>query len=567
MARNIEATLLRAERSLVVRPERGDMRIVVAFPNRYWVAMSNLGFQTVYALFAKQARSCVERAFVEPQGGPEAVIRTFESRSALSSADILAISVACETDYLNVLQLCASSGRSLHRPRQQREQTRHSGPLILGGGAALTINPEPVAEFFDAILIGEADEAISEIAQICIRARDARQDKLDLLEELSAVEGVYVPSFFQADYGADGALCAFSQKRGRVGRARKRVVKNLDDHPAHTVIETPHTEFKSMFLLETGRGCEMGCRFCVSGYVYRPVRRRSAPALLKTIEQYASEAKELGFIGAAVSRHPGLAELGAWASESGKRFSLSSLMSQCVTPALAAQLVQCGCQMVALAPECGREKLRFSIGKRASDADILAAVEHLAQAGITTLKLYFMLGLPGEVRADALAAAELTKRIHEMLTRAAHPARGRRQFKLILSVNSFVPKPWTPFQRHPFLDIRELRQRFRVLKQELGALSNVALRVESPRASYFQALLSRGDRRVAALLVHLWESSIDPLGLVQSGSRALAGNCPSADSYVYREFGQAAVLPWEIVDFGVKRELLEREYARALKGE
>ncbi|HQH26199.1 MAG TPA: radical SAM protein, partial [Oligoflexia bacterium] len=346
-----------------------------------------------------------------------------------------------------------------------------------------------------------------------------------------------------------------------------RVVKNLDSHPAHTVIETPHTEFKSMFLLETGRGCEMGCRFCVSGYIYRPVRRRSARALLETIEHYASEAKDLGFIGAAVSRHPGLAKLGAWASERGQRFSLSSLMSQCVTPALAAQLANCGCQMAALAPECGREKLRFSIGKRSSDAEILSAVEHLAYSGITTLKLYFMLGLPGEVRADALAAAELTKKIHEMLTRAARPARGRRQFKLILSVNSFVPKPWTPFQRHPFLDIRELRQRFRLLRRELGALSNIELRVESPRASYFQALLSRGDRRLAALLVQLWESGIDPLGLVQSGSRALCGNCPSADSYVYREFGQSAVLPWEIIDLGVKRELLEREYARALKGE
>ncbi|MCB0325932.1 MAG: radical SAM protein, partial [Bdellovibrionales bacterium] len=380
-----------------------------------------------------------------------------------------------------------------------RESRRPLGtrPFILGGGAALTLNPEPLANFFDAIVIGEAEEVLQEIADCFLSAREAGLDELSLKRELARFEGVYIPSFYRGEYREEGPLQRVEVLDHAPERVKRRFVKNIDRFPTTTVIQTPNTEFKSMYMTETGRGCEIGCKFCVAGYMYRPIRKRSEATLRASLQAGLESGDSIGFVGAAVSSHPKIADLAATVAAQGKRAALSSIMSQKVTPELASSLTESEYKTVALAPEAGDERLRFRIGKRVCDSQIVDGVRTLSASGIRNFKLYFMVGLPSESRVDVEAIVRLTEQARDAALAAA---KQRPNFsvapRLILSVNPFIPKAGTPFQRHPFLDFKELKARLQLVKDGIRTLSNVDMKHESPRESYFQTVLSRGDRRV-----------------------------------------------------------------------
>ena len=552
----------RREKTLFELPNRGDINVVVAYPNRYWVAMSNLGFQAVYKLFAETPRFHAERTFIPDKIG---AIKTFESNSLLSNAQILAVSVSFETDYPQVLSILESAGVRLESCLESERGKsksqileRRFRPFVLGGGASLTLNPEPLANFFDAILIGEGEEAIPEFAEIYKKSRDRGWEHSRLLESIQEIEGMYVPSLVQPIYAGDilDTGTSFQSKR-----PRRRFLADLDSSATTTVIQTPDTEFKSMFMTETGRGCEIGCKFCVAGYMYRPIRKRSATVINETINMGVECADSIGFVGAAVSSHPDISEFASRVARLGKRASLSSIMTQKVTSDLSESLSESEYKTVALAPEAGSEGLRFRIGKRVCDEQILNGIERLAIGGIRNFKLYFMVGLPSEEESDVEAIGRLVSVARERVFAAVRRNGPMKKApRLVLSVNPFIPKAWTPFQRHSFLDSKDLSHRLSVVRKVVRGLSNVELKYESPRESYFQAFLSRGDRRVGDVLLKLHRERLDWRWLYRNGAQELVKRVPPADYFVHRTFGKSEALPWETVDLRIKRSLLERLY-------
>ncbi len=552
----------------VKRAESGDLRVHLAYPNSYWIGMSNLGFQAVYALFAATPGVVVERGFLpEGEAAKERSWRTFESNRILRECDILGFSLSFETDYLHLLRMLRNQDL-LHAAdeRMRRAMEDKFGfPLLIAGGTALTLNPEPVADFVDAIVIGEAEELLSELVATVRRVRDAGGSRLELLRSLAQIEGVYVPRFYKPHFRPDGAVERIDVEAGVPARPTRRFVADLSKFPTYSRVLTPETEFKSMFLTETGRGCEMGCRFCVAGYIYRPIRKRSEQAIADTVQIGLEQSGAIGFVGAAVSSHKAIAKLTRSVAERGARASLSSIMSQKVSKDLAASISESEYKTVALAPEAGSERLRRAAGKRVANAQVIEAARTLAESGIRGFKLYFIVGLPTETDEDVVAIAELALAVRDAVLEVSRPT-GHAAW-VQLSVNPFIPKASTPFQWEPMLPIKALEAKIEVIHERIRRIGNIEMRFESPKESYFQGLLSRGDRRVGRLLLKAEEEGKDWKWLLQKAKRPWIDGVPSLDFYVSRHIPFDERLPWEVVDSRIDRELLKREALRARHGE
>lgn len=570
--------LKKSEKFLIPASARGgELRVHLVYPNSYWVAMSNLGFQAVFKIFSQQSAVSVERGFLPDNPYDAAVFakpwRTFESSRLLSDCDVLGFSLSFETDYPHLLRIL-NNAKLLYRSAQERaealEQTRFGPPLIIAGGTAVTLNPEPVAPFIDMLLIGEAEEFLPEFTQLAISLKKRGATRSETLHELGKLEGVYIPSQHAPIYSLDQQLLGYQgtlaseapqNSDSKAVRPRRRFVKDLSKFPTYSAVLTPETEFRSMFLTETGRGCEMGCRFCVAGYIYRPVRKRSEQAISDTVKVGLENSDSIGFVGAAVSSHKSIAKLASAVAASGARASLSSLMSQKVTRMLAASLSESEYKTVALAPEAGSEILRAAAGKRIKDSQIVEAAVELAEAGIRGFKLYFMVGLPGEIESDIDAIAELSAAVRDAVI-AASKNSGRAPW-VVLSVNPFIPKACTPFQWEPMLEVEVLESKIRRLKDSVKRIANLEINHESPKESYFQALLSRGDRRMAELLWEAEQQADDwRWTLKQAYQRKIAGKS-FIDHFVTRRFLFEEFMPWEVVDSGIQRSLLQRECLRA----
>ncbi len=573
----------------------GDLRIHLVYPNSYWVAMSNLGFQAVYRLFSQAPGVVIERGFLPDHPYDSKVYdqrwRTFESSRPLADCDVLAFSLSFETDYPHLFRMLSNAGVLSLDPAaraQHADTEKFNAPIILAGGTSVTLNPEPVADVLDVIMLGEAEEWIGEFAATLRDARAAGLNRVDSLARLAAIEGVYVPQFYTPSYESSGLVKGFAHSSIPTltsasttptdtantptvseclpaPKARRRFVKDLSKFPTYSGILTPETEFRSMFLTETGRGCEMGCRFCVAGYIYRPVRKRSEESLTDTVKIGLEHSDAVGFVGASVSSHKAIAKLASQVAETGARASLSSLMSQKVNRVLAASLSESEYKTVALAPEAGSERLRRAAGKRVSNNQVVEAARDLAEAGIRGFKLYFIVGLPTETNQDLEALVSLANEVRSAVVEASRES-GKAAW-VVLSVNPFIPKANTPFQWEPMLSQTELNKKIAHIRAAIKRIPNIELHFEPPKESYFQALLSRGDRRVARLLYAAEQQGKDWKWLLQQGSERLAAEVPPIDFYAMRRFGFDEVLPWEIVDSRIDRRLLLREAMRAHHGE
>jgi radical SAM superfamily enzyme YgiQ (UPF0313 family) len=551
----------------------GDIRFHLVYPNQYWVAMSNLGFQAVYDILARDSRVIVERGFLphedeQIQDAKKTQWRSFESNRLLSDCDIIGFSLSFETDYPNLLKILNNQGL-LFESWQEREEAASSGrfsvPLLIAGGTAVTLNPEPVAEFLDAIVVGEAEELLPEFMDVYNKAKGEGWSREELLKGLSQVEGVYVPRFHQPVFADDGAVLRYEVRDDVPARPRRRFVKDLSKFKTHSRILTPETEFKSMFLTETGRGCEMGCRFCVAGYIYRPIRKRNEESLQDTVQVGLENSDAVGFVGASVSSHKSIAKLAQTVAEKGGRASLSSIMSQKVTRALAASISESEYKTVALAPEAGSDRLRRAAGKRVKNEQVIAAASELAEAGIRGFKLYFIVGLPTETDEDVDAIASLAIAVRDAVVEISKPT-GKLAW-VALSINPFIPKSSTPFQWEPMLDPKVLDKKIERVRKLVMKVPNLELRFEPPKESYFQGLLSRGDRRVGKLLLEAERRGESWKWLMKRTSETLVAGVPPVDFYVSRRIGFEELLPWEVVDSLIPRSLLEREAMRAHHGE
>jgi radical SAM superfamily enzyme YgiQ (UPF0313 family) len=551
----------------------GDIRFHLVYPNQYWVAMSNLGFQAVYDILARDSRVIVERGFLpheddDLQNARKIQWRSFESNRLLSDCDIVGFSLSFETDYPNLLKILSNQGL-LFDSWQQREQAaaagRFSVPLLIAGGTAVTLNPEPVSEFLDAIVVGEAEELLPEFMDVYNKAKSAGCSREELLKQLSQVEGVYVPRFHQPIFAEDGTVVRYEVHPDVPSRPRRRFVKDLSKFKTHSRIITPETEFKSMFLTETGRGCEMGCRFCVAGYIYRPIRKRSEESLEDTVQIGLENSDAVGFVGASVSSHKSIAKLAQSVADKGARASLSSIMSQKVTRALAASISESEYKTVALAPEAGSDRLRRAAGKRVVNEQVISAASELAEAGIRGFKLYFIVGLPTETDEDVDAIASLAIAVRDAVVAISKPT-GKLAW-VALSINPFIPKSSTPFQWEPMLDPKVLERKIDRVRKLAMKVPNLELRFEPPKESYFQGLLSRGDRRVGRLLLETERRGESWKWLMKRTGDVIVDGVPPVDFYVSRRIGFQELLPWEVVDSLIPRALLEREAMRAHYGE
>ncbi|MCW5892123.1 MAG: radical SAM protein [bacterium] len=546
------AVRLAAERRRFAPGPRGPLSICLAYPNVYPVAMANLGFQAVHRILNDDPRVTVDRAFLPD--GPRAQwprpLRSFEDARPVADFDLIALSVSFETDYLHVLDLLELAGLAKRR-RDRGEQA----PLVLAGGPATFLNPEPLAEFVDLFLVGEAEEMLPEFLAL---AAGGPRTRAALLARTETVDGAYRPDRFTPRWDEAGRLVAFDYDGPAKPRVTRRYLARLDPVTTGTEILTDEAVFGDMVVVEASRGCEWGCRFCAAGYMYRPVRYRSPDALRPQIARGLAERRTIGLVGAEMATQPGIAAMCQEIAAAGGRASPSSLKADLITPKLAAALGAGGARSVTVAPEAGSERLRRVINKNLTEAEILRAAEWLVGGGVEALKLYVMVGLPTETDADVDAIADLAQRLRARLMAGGKPKVGR----ILVSINPFVPKPWTPFQWEPMAALGALKRTLARVRRRLSAIPALQVETESPREGYLQTLLSRGDRRVADVLERL-QAAPDDWWATLRGLRGGRDGTVDPDRFVHRPYDADELLPWDFIDHGVDKRYLLAERRKA----
>jgi radical SAM superfamily enzyme YgiQ (UPF0313 family) len=529
----------------------GKVTVALVYPNTYAVGMSNLGFQTIYRHLNQRPDVVCERVFLPEYAEQAEQARTgapplsLESGRPLTDFHIVGFSVTYEGDYINVVRLLNQAGI----PARAADRRPHD-PLVLMGGVCAFSNPEPVAAFMDLIAVGEGEELVHEL----IDAYKDAADREAFITRAGALQGMYVPARYAVEYGEDGTVASVSPTEV----VAKRRLRNVNAFETISVVKTPHAEYGHMALVEVGKGCGRGCRFCLEGQVYRPVRHRSIDALRETITKMSKESNRVGLVGACVSDYPWIGDLMDVIQDAGMELSISSLRADSLSDKLVASLARGGHRTLTIAPEAGTERLRGVVRKAISDEQIFSACDMLRRHGIPNLKCYFMIGQPTETLEDVEAIPALAARMLERL-RALDP-QGKPFGRLTLSISSFVPKPWTPFQWAPFAGADALQKKLDVIKRGARPLGTVRVLHENPREASLQALLARGDRRVADFIE--LAASVDG-----DWRRALREWEGDPAFYTTRPRRLDERMPWDHFDVGVKRPGLVREWERAMAGD
>jgi radical SAM family uncharacterized protein len=546
--------LLAAERGTVFKPQGAEVAVALAYPNTYHVGMSNLGLHQIYSLLNARPDTVCERVFLPDEEDIEeyeksgAKLFSLESRRLVREFDILAFSVSFEQDYLNILEMLRLAGVHVDK----RERTADD-PLLVLGGICSFFNPEPISDFFDVVIVGEGEEAAGEFIDAFKTNRG--RERRELLAALTRVPGVYVPEFYDVVYQGDGTIEARTKLEPTApDRIVKRTVRDINRSPAASVILTPGTEFSDRYLTEITRGCGRHCRFCMAGYIYLPPRNLAVGTAIEQAETADELCGRIGLVGAAISDYPEIGELCA-AIEGG--VSVSSLRADSVSEVLISRLAASGHKTISIAPEAGSERLRRVINKGITDADILRAADMVFGSGIPNLKLYFLIGLPTETQDDVDGIISLAGQVRKVQLRHARPQ--GRIGRITLSVNSFVPKPFTPFQWEPMETVEGLNKKLRALEKSVRKIGNMNIIHDLPKWEHVQALLSRGDRRIGRLIRAAHEKGGDWKG----AARQLGMD---TDFYAARRRDFKEVLPWDFIDIGVRKEYLMNEYERALEG-
>jgi radical SAM superfamily enzyme YgiQ (UPF0313 family) len=550
--------LLAKEVGYVRKPHGGRLRVALAFPNTYFVGMSNLGFQTVYRLFNAEDGIVCERVFLPPKSEIAALktsgasLVTLESQTLVRDFDILAFSVSFEWDYTNVLTMLRLAGIPA-----RAEQRTHHDPMVMIGGAVTFVNPEPLALFADVIAAGEGEALIPPL----LAAFGEASDRADLLQRLAQSRGYYVPSFYDVHYRESGSIDRFQARDGTGAPAvvRKAALKTTEAvDPPVTSIFTPDTEFGSRFLVEIVRGCANLCRFCWAGYNYLPVRAFPKERILQLAEAARPYSDRAGLVSIALCDHPDIEEILTRLAEMGYGISPASLRLDDLTPTILRLLRQSGERTVTIAPEVGSDRLRRVVNKTITNDEILAATEMIFAAGMENLKLYYMIGIPTETADDLVAIREQILQMRDIMMRHA---KGRGHVgRIVGSVNPLVPKPGTAYQWLPMENDASIERKIKLLRELTADIENVYFNIKSERHSFYQALLSLGDRRVAPAIEAAernggnWRAAVKEAGV-------------NADFYVFRDRSADPVLPWDIIDGGMKDSFFRAEMAKATREE
>lgn len=532
----------------------GRYRVALIYPNTYSQGMSNLGFQSVYHLINERTDCLCERFFYPDKPDLKEYARTgapflsMESERPLKDFDLIALSVSFENDYLN-LPLIFELGAIPFYAAERNE--RH--PLVLFGGVCAFINPEPLADIADLIAVGEAEPILPTLLKILVQGAPDRQD---LLAESASAPGIYVPRYYSPEYDKTGLFCGYRHDDHVPAKVKRIFAEDLDQTSSRNFIVSPESGFKGMALTEVSRGCTRKCRFCAAGFIYLPFRERSLDNLMGQIDIGLTRQNRVGLVAAAVADYSEIERLQAGIIAKNGKISMSSLRLDALTAQEVMNLKLADHRTVAIAPEAGSQKLRDAINKGITEEQILHAVGLLAEGGIKNIKLYFVIGFPLEVWADIEAIVALVERIAGIWRSAGRKSGSVGQ--ITLSINPFIPKPFTPFQWAAMDPEKNLKAKYRYLQAAVSQLPNTRMISESIKMSRLQTFLSRGDRRVGQLLPEL------------SAGKNLKQLCKKnhmdLESYVTAEWDEDRCFPWEFIDQGITREYLWHEYMNAQKG-
>ena len=549
---------LSRERGTIRKDWGGKISVALIYPNYYQVGMSNLGFNVVYGILNDNPAIVSERAFLPEEEELFIYRRTdrpllsLESQTPLQRFDLLAFSLSFENDYPNILTILDLSKIPLLSKERGEDH-----PLIVAGGITTFMNPEPLASFIDCFLLGEGEVILEKFFQAyCGLPPPAatREETLRILAE--EVEGVYVPSLYRVAYREDGSLGSFEPSIPTIPSKVRALRQVPYEGPLRrSRIITPSTEFADTILVELNRGCGIGCRFCAAGYAYRPPRAIEEEEIFASLEEILAEGSRIGLISPSASDFPGIGRLTSFILDKGGDFSVSSLRAGSLTQGLMENLNRSSQKTLTIAPETGSERLRRVVNKKLTKEQILEATVLIARTGLFHVKLYFMIGLPTETMEDLKEIVSLVKSIRHSLIKES---KGRKRIgRIRLSINCFVPKPFTAFQWFPMDTVDSLKEKQRLLKRSLTGEGGIGISFDVPRWAYIQCLLSMGDRRVGQMLRATHRNKGDWRQTFRSSEL-------NPDFFVYRAKDLNERLPWDFIDRDIQKSFLQEEYNLAL---
>src|SRR3954467_1861877 len=558
-----------------VKPwDEADVRWALMYPDAYEVGLPNQGVMILYEVLNEQPRTLAERTYsvwpdlaarMREAGVPQF---TVDGHRAVKDFDVLGISFSTELGYTNMLEALDLAGIPLHA----RDRTDEH-PIVLAGGHA-AFNPEPIADFIDAAVLGDGEQAVLEITDVIRQAKLDGATRTDTLHRLAKAGGVYVPAFYDVDYLPDGRIQRVAPNRKDVPfRVHKRTVMDLDEwpYPKQPLVPLAESVHERMSV-EIFRGCTRGCRFCQAGMITRPVRERSITGIGEMVERglQATGYEEVGLLSLSSADHSEIADVAKGLADryegSQTSLSLPSTRVDAFNIDLANELARGGRRSgLTFAPEGGSQRLRQVINKMVTEEDLIRTVSTAYANGWSQVKLYFMCGLPTETDDDVLQIARLAKEV----VRTGREVSGRRDIRCTVSIGGFVPKPHTPFQWAPQLSAEGTDRRLRLLKDAIGRDRSIGFRYHDGKPGMIEGLLSRGDRRVGAVI----EQVVDSGGRFDGWSEhfsyerwteAAAAVGVDIGWYTTRERDVTEVLPWDHLDSGLDKEWLWDDWQDAL---
>ena len=544
--------LYKDEDSRVTINPHAEQKVAIVYPNTYFVGMSNLGLHIIYEEINLCPASVCERIFLPEKKELDAYDKTktplmsVETQRPMHQFDVVAFDVTFEMDYFHI-PLMLRYGRV---PIMSADRTDFD-PIVIAGGPCATFNPEPFADFVDAFIIGEGEGIVTTVLDRIRLGSENGESREETIAAFAQIEGVYVPVLYMPQYDDKEQFIGYD-----IADSAPKIIRRHFEpltSGGETVIATNFTEFGAMYIIEVARGCGRHCRFCMAGYCFRVPRVRPLDILKEGVDRAEKLGKKVGLMGAAISDYPEVDELVTYIRSKNMRYSCASLRADSLTQAVVDGLADSGQKTITIAPETGSERLRRVINKGISEENLRTAAQLSAKSGIQHMRLYIMIGLPTETDEDIDAIIGLAERTQ------AHMADVGCKGRLTLSINPFIPKPFTPFQWMAMDHQKSIEKKLQYIKKSLQKNRRIEVLVESPKEAYIQGVLARGDRRLGKVLAAC---------ALDRGSKSFKSEMKKAgldmDHCNYRERNFDEYLPWSHLDMGLKDGYLEQEWHRAV---